>query len=151
MTTLPSISVGTHRPPTAARPDSPTVPSVRIEWRVLGRDAGSAGLRGGDVRGRRIEAMLTATSIVVRQIAGDEELSVLALPACGRRIEMRVGTLLEWTTPDGDGDGGRSSLRLLTSPGCPPLLRCDLLDRLGIDGGRHEVVQVETIPADDAG
>jgi hypothetical protein len=148
MTTLPSIPVGTHRPPTAARPDSPTVPSVRIEWRVLERDADSQGLRGGDVRSRRIEAMLTETSIVLRQVAGSRELSVLALPACGRRIEMRAGTLLEWTTPD--GDGGPPSLRLLTSPGCPPLLRCDLLDRLGIDGGRHEVVQVETIPADDA-
>jgi hypothetical protein len=115
---------------------------------VLERDADSQGLRGGDVRSRRIEAMLTETSIVLRQVAGARELSVLALPACGRRIEMRAGTLLEWTTPDGDGK--LASLRLLTSPGCPPLLRCDLLDRLGIDGGRHEVVQVETIPADDA-
>ena len=71
----------------------------------------------------------------------------MILPARTRVTETPAGTLHEWTLLDGGAPG--PALRLLLGEGVSPLLRSRLLDRLGIDGGRHDVVAIELDAEDD--
>jgi hypothetical protein len=145
MTTLPSIPTRPHVQPESVRLASEDVPGVRIAWRVLRRVTDPSGLRGGQVRTSQVEASLTESTIVLRQIEGSQEISALVLPARGRLLDTPAGSLLEWRVLQ-DGTGESPSLRLLSADGAPPLVRCDLLDRLGVGGGRHEITSIEMIP-----
>ena len=139
MTTLPSIPVRTRG--TADHPVGSPPASARVVWRVLRRDAADGtALRGGGVRTTRVEAILDENAIVIRQLEGEREVSALVLQACGRIVETAAGTLLEWTMHD--GEGSEPVFRMLVASGCPPLVRCRLLDRIGVGGGRHEIVEL---------
>lgn len=144
MTTLPSTPVRTQG--TADQPVGSPLASARVVWRVLRRDAADGtGLRGGGVRTARVEAILDEHAIVIRQLEGEREVSALVLPARGRTVETAAGTLLEWTMLD--GEGSEPVFRMLVASGGPPLVRCRLLDRIGISGGRHEIVELEALDA----
>ncbi len=151
MTTLPSISPATAAPSRPSDARRSAVEHVRLAWRVLRRDAHPGGLRGGDVRCGRVEATLSDTDIVLRRIEASREVSVLVLPAHMSRHDTSAGTLLEWTLADSSNpDAGERMIRILVTAGAGPLVRCDLLDRLGVDGGRYEVVDVDLTPVSPA-
>jgi hypothetical protein len=149
MSTLPSIPTRPH----GLAPGHPEVThhagagmtSVRIEWRVLRCETDASGLRGAGVRTSAVEAVLTDSTIVLRRREGDREVSALVLPARGRCVETAGGTLLEWRVLQ-DGGTDSPALRLLSSDDAPPLVRCDLLDRVGVGGGRHEIVSIDLAP-----
>jgi hypothetical protein len=151
MTTLPSIPTRSHGHPSGhpevSRAAAPGVTHVRIEWRVLRRATDASGLRGGGVRTSAVEAVLTDSTIVLRLREGDREISALVLPARGRSVETPGGTLVEWRVLQ-DGGSDSPALRLLSTDDAAPLVRCDLLDRVGVGGGRHEIVSIEIAPDD---
>jgi hypothetical protein len=147
MTTLPSIPTRPHGQPEVTRRAAASVTGVRIEWRALRRATEASGLRGAGVRTSAVEAVLTESTILLRQREGEQEVSALVLPARSRRIETPGGLLLEWRVLQ-DGDSDSPALRLLSTDDAPPLVRCDLLDRVGVGGGRHEIVSIEITPDD---
>ncbi len=96
-----------------------------------------------------VEAALTGSSIVIRRMKAGAEVAVLVLPARSRVLDTPAGRLLDCHVFDGPEES--PALRVLSSPGSPTLVRCNLLDRIGVDGGRHEILSIEipTRPATD--
>lgn len=144
MTTLPS---NTRTTTTPTEPSTriggrlrPTVGSVRLAWRVLRRSPEAGDPRGGQVRASRVEVELAPNLVTIRRLDGDAEVSAIVLPARAGRQSTPAGDLLEWWCGD---DAAGPECRVFVSPDREPLVRSRLLDRLGIQGGTHELKSIE--------